>query len=226
MIPEDESPDVVQGNLRSIGLRAVHFQEFLMRRAWGLFYGVWAADFLLATVGSLFLSQLPDALFSIIVIASGYFVSITVFAKARNVPRFRKYLSNNPERTRPSRIRQAFFGILIAYAVVITVVVSYFSDQGRIASYLSVASFLALLFAGSFGSLFASIRGFGRTTLTSVIATVSLLAGGLCNLVLQIYNEPALYQLLAWGLVVAFWLLSAFLSYYQSAESLGGLNGE
>jgi len=223
---QDDPSEEVQRSLRTIGLRAVHFQDFLMGRAWGLFYAVWAAVFSLAVFGSLFINALLGTIFVIVLLASGYFVSVTVVKRARKVSLFRRYISEELGRKGVSNVKLLFIIVLATYAMASIIVTIHFGELGKIVNYISIASFFALTFAGSFGSFFVSYISFGRVTLASVISAASLLAGETGNVVLQIYREAQLYSLLAWGIIIALWFVSAFLSCYKSVNDLGEMDGE
>ena len=223
---QDDPSEEIKRSLRTIGLKAVHFQDFLMGRAWGLFYAVWAAVFSLAVFGSLFINALLGTIFVIVILASGYFVSVSVVKKARKVSLFRRYITEERRQKGASYVKSLFVIVLATYALASIIVAIHFDELGIIANYISIASFLALAFAGGFGSFFVSYLSFGRVTLASVISAVSLLAGEMGNVVLQIYGEALLYSLLAWGLIITFWLVSAFLSCYKSVDSLGDMDGE
>lgn len=213
------------GDIRLIGRRAVNFQEFLTRRAWGFFYGVWAIDFLLIVVGSFFFNSYADLVFSFIAIFSGYFVSTGIFGKARRASRFRAYLEGSRGSRAPSRVRRYFFVTIVFYAAVIALII-VFPGKGRISDYLSSASYLAMIFLGGIGTFFASLGGIGKLVPENIIATFTLLSGGLAELILGIFRLPVGYEFLGWSLVVAAWIVSSLLSFYYASEVLGGISGE
>lgn len=209
-------------NLILIGKRAVNFQEFLLRRAWAFFYGVWAIDFLLNVIGSFFFTSYADAIFSLVTIISGYFVSISIFSKTRKIRTFRNYIKGSGE-NRPSILRRVFFGALIAYSLIIVVLVIH-ASAGKTADYISEFSFLAIIFIASVAIFTSSLRGLGKVSIESTIATSSLLVGGFLVDVFSVYVHSGSYEILIWGLIISAWITSALVSFYNASEVLGGLD--
>ena len=90
MIEEDSNSPI---EMLKAGVRALRFQEFLSRRSWGLFYGIWAIDILINLIGSLVLGSAESSILSTIAIVSGFWVSTNVFGKSRRVSRYMHYIN-------------------------------------------------------------------------------------------------------------------------------------
>ena len=222
---EEAAVEGTNGELFRIGMRAVYFQEFLIRRAWGFFYGVWAIDLLLVIVGSFFFDSYANLAFTFVAIISGYFVSTHVFGRARNIHAFRDTIWVGQKRTAPSLIRRYFLAAIVAYAATVLFVALYLGQE-RLGGYITGIGFLALITAGGTGIFFASLSGIGKAAPENLIASITLTAGGISEFIMQVFSAPAAYELLSWSIVISSWIVSALLSFYYASEVLGGLNGE
>ena len=206
------------------GKRAMEFQEFLIRRAFGFFYGIWAVDFLLLVMGSFFLGQTVDSIFTIIGILTGFFVSRNVFRKSKKTSRFR----NSIEASREKRFGSGIGGItliMILVYVILTALILFDAADRRYVLDAGIVSIIILYSAGSFGSFYIHYMSLRRLTFEGIIAPASLFVGGISEVAAGLGILEQNLLLIIWTMVIASWMIASIISFYQSTEVLGGLDG-
>ncbi len=225
MIADEVDRKELHGDLRLIARRAMSFQEFLTRRAWGFFYAVWAVDFLIIVIASIFFYGYLNSLIFLVAIITGYFVSKRIYKIAKTVPVFRNSIEVGDTPNVPGLMRRLFLVALIADVCVFSAIV-LFIGKGMIADYAGMISSFTLIFLAGIGTFISSLRGIGWVVPENVLATIALLSGGISLLLAQIYKQFAGYEFFAWILVAAFWIISSLLSFRYASVALGGLNAQ
>lgn len=223
MISGELAREGTDAEFLAIGNRALTFQEFLIRRAWGLFYGVWAIDILMNLIGSFFLISAANLAFSLLTIVSGFFVSTEVFRKARNASTFRNVLSRDG-RGRRGNLSSYFALGFVAYVSVILVLSLHFSGSA-LAGRLAGLSFLALVVLAGTLTFFASWRGLGKVVVENALASSTMILGGSVSFIVQSMFPSVGYEMLGWGMVIAAWIIAAMISLYSASDYLGEING-
>ena len=212
------------GELIQIGKKAVKFQNFLMKRAFGLFYGVWAVDLLIILVSQQFLSSFLSSLLPYAGIITGLFVSQNVFRRSITTTRYRYRI----ERRQNSRKVQ-IPGLIIKFLLILTaieIILDLLNYEGVfiISAYLSPLLFLTIVFLAALASFFMSYSSLGRITAENVIFSGSLFLAGILELVIDasrtLSRSYGFLLIVIWSLVIASWMISSIISLYTSAEDL------
>jgi len=212
------------GELIQIGKRAVKFQNFLMKRAFGLFYGVWAVDLLIILVSQQFLSSFLSSLLPYAGIITGLFVSQNVFRRSIRTTRYR-YRIERKQNSRKVQIP----GLIIKFLLILTaieIILDLLNYEGVfiISAYLSPLLFLTIVFTAALASFFMSYSSLGRITAENVIFSGSLFLAGILELVIDetrtLSTSYGFLLIVIWSLVIASWMISSIISLYTSAEDL------
>ena len=212
------------GELIQIGKKAVKFQNFLMKRAFGLFYGVWAVDLLIILVSQQFLSSFLSSLLPYAGIITGLFVSQNVFRRSITTTRYR-YRIERKQNSRKVQIP----GLIIKFLLILTaieIILDLLNYEGVfiISAYLSPLLFLTIVFLAALASFFMSYSSLGRITAENVIFSGSLLLAGILELVVDssrtLGTSYGFLLIVIWSLTVASWMVSSIISLYTSAEDL------
>ena len=212
------------GELIQIGKKAVKFQNFLMKRAFGLFYGVWAVDLLIILVSQQFLSSFLSSLLPYAGIITGLFVSQNVFRRSIRTTRYR-YRIERKQNSRKVQIP----GLIIKFLLILTaieIILDLLNYEGVfiISAYLSPLLFLTIVFSAALASFFMSYSSLGRITAENVIFSGSLLLAGILELVVDssrtLGTSYGFLLIVIWSLVIASWMISSIISLYTSAEDL------
>ena len=227
MIEEDSNGAI---EMLKAGVRALRFQEFLSRRSWGLFYGIWAIDILINLIGSIVLGSAESSILSTIAIVSGFWVSTNVFGKSRRVSRYMHYINGKAGRTSENKIVRIFLYLLIIYVIAFAFTLLEIPHQ-KIDAYISDTAFVILIFAASTSCFYANLKGLGKLTIENLISSASLFVVG----IIEVSIPTALYLgmhtltsiiVISWSVVIALWMTSSLISFYRSSEILGGPDGE
>ena len=212
------------GELIQIGKKAVKFQNFLMKRAFGLFYGVWAVDLLIILVSQQFLSSFLSSLLPYAGIITGLLVSQNVFRRSIRTTRYR-YRIERKQNSRKVQIP----GVIIKFLLILTaieIILDLLNYEGVfiISAYLSPLLFLTIVFSAALASFFMSYSSLGRITAENVIFSGSLLLAGILELVVDssrtLGTSYGFLLIVIWSLVIASWMISSIISLYTSAEDL------
>ena len=212
------------GELIQIGKKAVKFQNFLMKRAFGLFYGVWAVDLLIILVSQQFLSLFLSSLLPYAGIITGLFVSQNVFRRSIRTTRYR-YRIERKQNSRKVQIP----GLIIKFLLILTaieIILDLLNYEGAfiISAYLSPLLFLTIVFSAALASFFMSYSSLGRITAENVIFSGSLFLAGILELVIDetrtLSTSYGFLLIVIWSLVIASWMISSIISLYTSAEDL------
>lgn len=206
------------------GKRAVEFQEFLIRRAFGFFYGVWAVDFLLLVMGSFFLGQAADSVFTIIGIITGFFVSQRLFRRSKKTSRFRNSIRASKIKGSGSGARTIILITIAVYVILNSFILLDAADRRYVLD-AGIVSIIILYSAGSFGTFYVNYTSLGRLTPEGLIAPASLFIGGISEVAASVAMLNQSFLLMIWTMVIASWMIASIISFYQSTEVLGGLDG-
>ena len=227
MIEDDSSS---ASEMLKAGIRAMRFQEFLTRRSWGLFYGIWAIDILLNVIGSLILGNVESSILSTIAIVSGFWISTNIFGKSRRISRYMHYINGEAGENSENKIVRIFLYLLVIYVIAVAFAILDISRH-KIDTYVSETAFIFLIFAASMFCFYANLKGLGKLTIENLISSVSLFVVG----IIEVFISSALYLgvhtltsiiVISWTAVIALWMISSLISFYRSSEILGALDGE
>ena len=212
------------GDLLLIGKRAVKFQNFLLKRAFGLFYGVWAIDLLIILVSEQFLSPFYSSLLSYAGIITGLFVSQNVFRRSIRTTRYR-YRIEGQQKSIKVQLPGLTIRLLLTLAV-IEIILDILDFEGIYitSAYLGFLLFFAIVFSAGLASFFMNYSSLGKITAENVIFSGSIFSAGILEFVIESFRAlNAVYGSMItviWSFAIVSWIISSMISLYSSAEDL------
>ncbi len=212
------------GDLLLIGKRAVKFQNFLLKRAFGLFYGVWAIDLLIILVSEQFLSPFYSSLLSYAGIITGLFVSQNVFRRSIRTTRYR-YRIEGQQKSIKVQLPGLTIRLLLTLAV-IEIILDILDFEGIYitSAYLGFLLFFAIVFSAGLASFFMNYSSLGKITPENVIFSGSIFSAGILEFVIESFRAlNAVYGSMItviWSFAIVSWIISSMISLYSSAEDL------
>lgn len=215
-LPSGEGPD-----LAGLADRALAFQAYILRRAWGVYYAVWASAFLFffafpAIGGATLLgfSWWGPALFigGYAGISLGAMVATgRIFGRAHGSLRLYRARGLFPARTSP------LLPALLLLTVVVGVILLAFAAGGNLVGYmvqdLALGAIILWVFSSLRGS-FPRIPPEGFVALGTFAGSILLSAGAF------FWTRDAGYFALAWGLATGGWFFSALYALYHAPEEM------
>ena len=212
------------GELLLIGKRAVKFQNFLLKRAFGLFYGVWAIDLLIILVSEQFLSPIYSSLLSYAGIITGLFVSQNVFRRSIRTTRYR-YRLEGQQKSIKVQLPGLTIRLLLTLAV-IEIILDILDFEGIYitSAYLGFLLFFAIVFSAGLASFLMNYSSLGKITAENVIFSGSIFSAGILEFVIESFRAlNAVYGSMItviWSFAIVSWIISSMISLYSSAEDL------
>ena len=212
------------GELLLIGKRAVKFQNFLLKRAFGLFYGVWAIDLLIILVSEQFLSPFYSSLLSYAGIITGLFVSQNVFRRSIRTTRYR-YRIEGQQKNIKVQLPGLTIRLLLTLAV-IEIILDILDFEGIYitSAYLGFLLFFAIVFSAGLASFFMNYSSLGKITAENVIFSGSIFSAGILEFVIESFRalneEYGSMITVIWSFAIVSWMISSMISLYSSAEDL------
>ena len=212
------------GDLLLIGKRAVKFQNFLLKRAFGLFYGVWAIDLLIILVSEQFLSPFYSSLLSYAGIITGLFVSQNVFRRSIRTTRYR-YRIEGQQKSIKVQLPGLTIRLLLTLAV-IEIILDILDFEGIYitSAYLGFLLFFAIVFSAGLASFFMNYSSLGKITAENVIFSGSIFSAGILEFVIESFRalnaEYGSMITVIWSFAIVSWIISSMISLYSSAEDL------
>lgn len=212
------------GELLLIGKRAVKFQNFLLKRAFGLFYGVWAIDLLIILVSEQFLSPFYSSLLSYAGIITGLFVSQNVFRRSIRTTRYR-YRIEGQQKNIKVQLPGLTIRLLLTLAV-IEIILDILDFEGIYitSAYLGFLLFFAIVFSAGLASFLMNYSSLGKITAENVIFSGSIFSAGILEFVIESFRAlNAVYGSMItviWSFAIVSWIISSMISLYSSAEDL------
>ncbi len=210
--------ELSRDELEWVSRRTLDFEEYVLRRAWGVFYATWAAAYLAYVGLPYLLSGLPNA-FAWLAYALGYgVVSLSVgmltgriFFTAGRTLRLRRSLE--PESWRRG-FGLRFIAVFVIFFASAGLSVYFFGARG-ISLY-----FVVLLVYDVY--LFHLLKSsFGKLSIDGLVATISYGAGALASsaaAALGLWD----YVTTAWVVTAACWLFSSVYALYHAPEVYAG----
>lgn len=214
----DKSP--TRGEMEAVGERALAFRRYVLRRAYGTYYAVWASALFLyilvpyALYTGLGLSTLTIAASAFVVIAVGLAataVTTSRFRKEAKAAALRRVL--HPESRHATRhlTPTLWWAALIA-------MVALFATTSSLAPYVAIYGLLLLMDVQLYDWL---RRSFQRDVpLEGMLAVLVYGVGAVSSLVISILKgyDPLAY--VPWALVVAAWFFSALYALRKAPEEI------
>jgi hypothetical protein len=218
-----ETLEVTQ--LEALAQRALIFQNYIMRRAWGIYYAIWAiAITVFLSLPTLVQSFVPIAMIGWPIYATAYslvgcmagIATFRLFSGAGRTIALRRVVSREEQR------RYWFIPLLW--------VLAFYSIVGSAFAFSAVHA-MAILFVSILSIdvylAYALKRTFQRITFEGKLAVASYGFGALVGLSTTfLIDLPFLnmYSTLVWGAVPIVWVFCSVYALYHASEELVGLH--
>lgn len=216
---EEDYGEILE-HLRKIGGRAVRLDRYLMKRAWGVYYLIWATSILLfSSLPFLFnLIHQPDVqlvsylvVYIIIVVVATYFTGL-VFRKAVMLSKLEDSLNKHAKQS-------GFFGnnlgpiVFLALIVALVIIGSSF-----IQNMVGIIVETALLFVIDV-YVYRSLKGsLGRVPIEGIIAVLAFGFSDIGSGVSVIVLNTSMYFGYFWGVTIVAWILASLYSFYAARD--------
>ncbi len=214
-----EDPEYFAQKLLEVGIRAVRFQAYILRRAWGVYYAVWALAFMAfvflpAIVGTLLpryaAQPYPYIVLYVLVSIGAYSAARHVFRRAYRTAALRGAIQGN--RTRFTRSWVA------AGAIWITLYIALAVSIGFLGLRLENLFFLLLLWVPYW--IYVSQKNtFGKPPPEAYLAIISYVVADIISLTLGQANN-FYYLDAAWVSASLVWGLCSLYALYHAPEMM------
>jgi MFS family permease len=210
--------DITAQELEQIANRALKFQKYIFRRAWGVYYAVWAAAIAAFSfafpVFNAFLPSLPwevyVAYYGGIGIVAG-FASVWIFNNAAKTAKLRRILKPDTK----LRLKYRLMGLWwLAFYVIILLAFTYYSVHALTILYamlISVAIFVYSQLRFSFST---------DLPIEGKLAVASYASSALISFSFSLFTQNGLPGAIAWLGTVIVWLFCAMYSLKRAPEEL------
>ena len=206
--------------LKLTGKRALAFDNFVMRRAWGVYYAVWAvAITLFVFISNLISILVPAGLqwiaYPVVYVLIGVLATLSVsssFSKAGAAIHLRRSLYGEKQEG-----RRNFYFYFLGWLVLISAMVLISIDFQSYVGFIVLTGFLSAIALYVYASLkkhFGRVPAEGRLAV-GVFAFSTI--GGITAA--AITNNPIVYELF-WIPTIASWLFAALYTMYKAPEDL------
>src|SRR5579875_1578527 len=200
-------------DLMRIGLRALIIQRFILRRAWGVYYAIWAISFtiffFLPIINNYF--QVND---NYLLNYIEYILALTIagittwynFSKTYKILTFKKIF----ETTNNNKLRRKYWIFWLLYSIVLSIVIYYY----WILSLLYISLLVIPII-----NLFSLKRTFDKIPFEGLLSNSSFFIACILSIVImQYFANDILYAI--WAIESFIWGFSGFYAIYQAHEEL------
>lgn len=209
---------ITPSEIRSAAERALEYQRYLFRRAYGLFYLVWAAALALLTLTSSSIltdlsaeTEAAFVVFASTILIGAVFLTARIFRNARRSLELRSALRANRERRSHAHYFLLWFAAVYGVVLLADVLLPAYSQDLLYALLLPVP----FLLYSMLGVAFPEGRpAEGITALAVYGGTVVL------NLVLSVAQLAFWVTSIAWAVTASVWLAAAFYGIWRAPAEL------
>jgi hypothetical protein len=215
-----EDVEAITREIELVGRRAIKFQNYVLRRAWGIYYAVWSlAIFLYGFVPFVAHALAPtygySALFYIVIYAvigglAGW-VTMVNFSKAWRTIRLRRAL-DYPKRSSAAPRISLFFAIFFGYFASFYLAQYFFGLGGEALTY-------ALLFSVSIYVYVWLKRSFEKAPVEGLLACVSYGSASIVSVYAVIARLDLLITI-SWSLTILVWVFASIYALYRAPEEM------
>lgn len=205
--------------LEEIGQKAIVFRRYVLRRAYGTYYAIWAlAIFSYLLVPAVVYSSVGFFTWSSIAVAAAD-IAIGIAATIVTGKNFRKNARTAALRRalNPTQGRRGYNFAVLWWAAFITVVALSYLFSG-FAAYFLLYGLLLLLDAFLYTWLRRNFPD--RVPPEGVLAVVAFAAGAISSLSLSSAAGYSVFSALPWSVVVAVWLFASIYAFKSAPEEL------
>ena len=217
----DQETEHIAQQLLCVGNRAVVMERYLLRRAWGIYYAIWALSILLFIYLPNLLNPIRPVLLQDIAFGSSYaaiiavsgYISGLVFSRAARAAKLQGDLAGNSRRN--------FKDAIINYTTLILL-------------FLLVILLATGLFKFFFGVFMEAVilvlvavyvyrwvtRSLGKVPPEAAMAIVTFILSDICSTISVIVTRGAFYYADIWIPTVAAWFLASIISFANAGDEL------
>lgn len=216
---QGSDPSPTRGELEAVGERALAFRRYILRRAYGTYYGIWAFTLFLyilvpyALISTFGPSFLIDSVAASIVIGAGLvatFVMSRHFRKEARAAALRRALHHHPRRAgRKWMAMLWWWGAFIAAAAAFVIYPS-------LVFYAVIYALLLVMDVQLYNWLARNFQE--RIPPEGRLAVSAYGAGAVASLAISLAKGYSPWAFVPWSVVVAIWLFSAFYALRTAPE--------
>ena len=217
----DQETEHIAQHLLCVGKRAMVMERYLLRRAWGIYYAIWALSILLFIylpnllnpIRPVFLQDLVfGAAYSAIIAVSGYFSGV-VFSRAARAAKLQGYLSGNFKRNFKDAIINYTTMILLFILVILLA-------TGLFKFFFGVFMESMILVLVAVYVYRWVIRSLGKIPPEAALAIITFILSDIFSTVSVIVTRGAFYYADIWIPTVAAWFLASIISFANAGDEL------
>jgi hypothetical protein len=215
-----EDVEALTREIELVGRRAIRFQNYVLRRAWGVYYAVWALAIFLFEFVTYSTSVLApvygyNVVFYIVVytVIGGLagWVTMVNFSKAWKTIRLRRALAHPKCSTEAPKITR-FFAIFLGYFAGFYLANHFFGVSGEALTYV-------LLFSIPVFVYFWLRRSFEKTPIEGILACVSYGSASLVS-AYSVVAHLDVMTTVAWSITIFAWVFASIYAFYRAPEEL------
>jgi nitrogen fixation protein FixH len=209
-------------HLKCVGTKAVNLDRYLQRRAWGIYYSIWAFSIFLFTFLSYPFSLITSVdiqvaayaiSYVLIVIFAGY-LSGLVFSKASRLARLQNVLSDkSQDKTDGGKV----ISYLIFFAIIVALVVIGTDLLRSLGGVILEASFLAIVDIYVYRMIRKSL---GAIPLEGIAAISTFMFSNIGSAFSDIILKSPFYYGYFWIPTIIVWFIASVYAIYHSPDEL------
>ena len=217
----DQQTENVAQQLLCIGNRAVVMERYLLRRAWGIYYAIWALSILLFIYIPEFLNPIKSVVlqdsafilsYGVIIAVASYFSGLT-FRKIARTAKLQRALLNPPEISLKDRMLK-YSVLIVLFLLVVLLATAFFRSLYGVFLEAAILAMIPLyIYRGVSQSM-------GRITFEAILAIGVFLLSDIGSAVSIILTKGAYYYPEFWVPTVIAWFLASIFSFANSGEEL------
>ena len=202
--------------IRSTYEKALRFQEYVLRRAWGIYYALWAAIIssylVVPSLVSLFYPSAPGYLYFLFYsIASllGTLATTRIFLVARRTLELRNALHRRGRASSYRGVLLIWLAVFVAFAAAAAA-----SESAFIATYVAVLTFIDAYIYRALRLSFPRIPFEGYVALGTYTVSIAVFALSFLRVL------PSISMTASTAITVAGWVFSALYALYHAPEAM------
>jgi hypothetical protein len=217
----DQGTEDIAQQLICVGNRAVTMERYLLRRAWGIYYAIWALSILFFIYIPVFLNPIKSVVlqdfaftisYGIVIAVASYFSGLT-FRKIARTAKLQRALSKPPKLSLKDLMLK-YSVLIVLFLLVILLATGFFRSLHGVcleAAILAIIPFY--IYRGVSQSL-------GKVPVEAILAIGVFLFSDLGSAVSIILTRGAYYYPEFWVPTVIAWFLASIFSFANSGEEL------
>jgi ABC-type Na+ efflux pump permease subunit len=209
-------------HLKCLGIKAVKLDRYLQRRAWGIYYSIWATSIFLFTFLSYPIGLIKETYlqlgayfisYAVIIISASYFSGI-VFSKAKRLANLQRNLSgiNNEDSNKNSLTGILLFIVLIVALIVIS--------SGLLRTFLGIILEVTALGLVDLYVYHMLKRSLNKIPYEGLMAVSVFIFSDIGSAVTAIIFRSPEYFLYLWIPTIVIWFFASIYALYHARDEL------